>query len=322
MGLQVRAATSAEEPRIVELFTELQVTIDSRFWERAFSPTAPEGSVSRAAVVVDDAGELFAYGAARPIELYVEGEYTKSQVLHDVVVRPGLLETEAAGLLTTDLMRRADVTVCAGASLELTRLIERLNFLRAGFFGRAVYDPHARHERKDSGVLPFQLAAPAGSLAGLALEGLNGAFSAERKIFRRRSGAQLEWLFRGPAASEFEILVVQDRSEMDAYAALRKAPGRAGEELLVVDAACPSVDVPRLASALVGLSRLRGQPLFISLFGDSWAEALVEAGFVAQRPRWPLHWILRDPRHRATGTTLLRREAWFLTAADGEVDRW
>jgi hypothetical protein len=322
MSLHVEPATSKHDGAIVELFTDLELTIDPRFWERAFSRQAPEGTASRAFVVVDDSeeGSVRAFAAVRPIELFVEGEFTKAQVLHDLAVRPGLLEAETAGLLLKEVVRRAEVTLCAGAGVEPTRVLERERFQCVGFFGRAVWTADSGGRR--SPLPPMQLEPAGHSLAGLSFEELNGSLATERLVFRRRTGEQLAWMFQGPTAEEFEVLLGRERTALDAYVVLRRVPGLRGEELQLVDAACPSVEVPRLACGLAELARSRGLPLHVSLFGTSWGGALAEAGFQMLRPRWPLYWMLRDPRHRAMGLTLLRRDAWYFTASDGEIDRW
>src|SRR5690606_12851494 len=136
-----------------------------------------------------------------------------------------------------------------------------------GFFGRAVLDP-AKAQPKTGGQPALALEPPAEGLAGSSLAALNEALRTERRVFRRRTGPMLEWLFRGPAAEEFEVLVARERTELDAYVVLRTVPGRAGFEIHVVDAACPSVEVPRLARSLAALASQRHLPLYITLFGE------------------------------------------------------
>jgi hypothetical protein len=321
MSLKLQPATSAWDEQIVALFTDLDVTIDPRFWERAFSPEAPEGTTSTPLIVVENDELLVGYAAARPLELFVETEFVPAQVLHDFVLRPGDHAKDAGAMLLADFARRADITLCGGAGLEPASVLGRENFHLAGYFGRAVFDP-AKATAQKTATLPLQLECPETSLAALPLDHLNDCLRKERRVFRRRSGALLEWLFRGPALGEFELLTAHEHTDLHAYAVLRTTAGRTGSELHVVDAACPSVDAPRLARALASIAAARKLPLYVTLFGESWTAAFSEAGFAPLRPRWPLHWILRDPRQRAMGITLLRREAWFLTAADADLDHW
>lgn len=317
MGLQVIPATDEHDQAVTALFSELQVAIEPAYWERAFSPENPAGA-SRPFVCVDDDENLHAFAAARPIELHIEGEFVESQAVHDFVVSPGMLMHEAATALVREIERLMPLTIFAGAGVEALPMLERMNYQKAGFYTRARYAP-GQGKRSPSPVLPFQLELLEKFPEDLGP--LNTDTAGAGHVFRRRTGDGLNWMFKGPA-NVFEVFGVSEHTPLDAYIVLRHVPGREEMELHVADAFCRPPDISRLAAALAAVAEDRMMPLYVSLFGEAWARPLTDAGFESLRPRWPLHWILRDPRHRGMGIRLMQREAWLFTPADGEIDHW
>lgn len=319
MAFRIQPATDEFEPGVEELFTRARVTIDPAYWERAFSPQGPAGHASQPLVAVDHEEHVMGFAASRPVELFIEGEYVAARVLHDFVVLAGHLERDVAGLLIRDAGQGAEVTLAAGAGVELTRVLGQASFQHAGFFERYRFDPSGKGPRHKLSAAPMPL-EPATQFPDEAAS-LGEMLATERRLFRRRTPEGLNWQFRGPAR-DYEVFLSRERGPCSAYAVLRRVEGRVLPELQLVDAACPSVDVKRLAAALAQLSLARGLPLYVSLIAQDWEAPLLEIGFEKLRPRWPLFWTLRDPRQRAMGGALLRQSAWFFTPADGEIDHW
>ena len=319
MAILVEPATLEHDAGVTRLFNELSVAIDPPYWDRAFSPENPNGDASIPLVAVDETGSVIGFAAARPIQLHIEGQDVAAQVLHDFVVQPGAGESDISGRLMQEAMSLVDLTLVAGAGLELARVLDREHLQRAAMFARWVYDPQtAKPDRRDAAPpLPLEIISAIPSAPAAFEEELES----DRRVFRRRSVERLNWQFFGPAR-EFEVFALTEETSFDGYVAIREVDGRAGREMQVVDWACPHALAPRLAKSLARLSEKRKMPLYISLVADELDGLLVGAGFVRLRARWPLFWILRDPRQRAMGTILLRSPAWFFSPSDGEIDHW
>lgn len=320
MAFKIRPATSDDDPGVSKLFYDAQVAVVPEYWERAFSPENPPESASQPLVAIDHEDEVLGFLAARPAQLHVESEFIPVRVLHDFLAAPGEVQRDVAGILLKDAIRLGDVALVAGSGPELSKLLNQVGLQRVGFFARLRFNPKSKAPDRTAATTPVMPLTEAAHFPPETDE-VTQWLGAERKVFIRRNAERLNWLFRGPA-SDTKIMLCQERTPCDAYAVLRRADGRFGDELHVVDCACPTVDVRRFAAALAQLARHEGAAIYLSVLGSGWESQFVATGWEALRPRWPLYWILRDPRQRATGGALLREEAWFFTAADGEIDQW
>lgn len=263
MPLEVFPATNEHERAVTALFSDVQVTIDGAFWERAFGAEAPKSIRSRPFAVVDEEGVAAAFGAVRPAALHAAEEEWEAQVLHDFVVAPGPTERDAAALLLRELVRMAPLTLSAGAGLEGSRLLDQNHFQLVGHFDRLVFDPEKDSvPRSEGGAAKLQ---PIGSLPEN-VEACNEAMAAEQRIFRPRRVAELHWLFGGPAGG-FELYLADGRGEAPGYAVLRVVAGREGKELIFVDGWCAQVDARRYGVALATLARERHMSLHVSVLG-------------------------------------------------------
>jgi len=321
MSILIEPASGRHDASVTALFNELRIRIHPDFWRRNYDTACPVGLRSRPFVAVDGEGNVVGFASVRTAVIQAAREEMRAQVLHEFVVAAGSLERDVAAALLADLRPLAEVTLCAGASIEASRLLDQNNFALVGHYARMAFDPESEQKKKkaraDGGVKPLALDR-IDSFPGEVLK-LNDALKREERIFRRRTPEELDWLFFGPAKG-FEVYV---NSESGAYVVLRREKGRADrEELLVADACCAMIEVPRLAFALADIARRESAPVYLSMMGREWTEGFKSAGFVGLRPRWPLYYQSADARLRTIGNILLRSEKWSFSAADGEVDRW
>lgn len=313
MAILIQPATSSHDDAVRALFAEAQVPIDPQAWARAYDPAAPGDGPDQPFVAVDQAGGVVGFFAIQPATLDVMGDPVRAGLVHDFVVSAHAADGDAPALMLRDAIGRSDLTLACGAGLRFTRALAALSFLCAGHFLRVAAMPDDPPGEGD----PFALRPVPEFPADMAWA--DAAMAAERRIFRPRAADRLRWLFRGHVPG-FELLEAHSDAATQGYAVVRRAEGRRGDELHVVDFACRGVDMGRMAAGLAKLARERDVPVFASVFGDGWRGPFERAGFRVLRPRWPLHWILADPRLRVLGNSLLRRDAWHFTAADGAID--
>lgn len=314
MAIVIEPATSSHDDAVRALFDEAQVPIHPEFWARAYDPAASADGPCRPFVATDTAGGIAGFFAIEPATLDVMGDRASIALVRDFVVAKEAPD-DVPAMMLNDAMAGNDLTVVCGAGPRLAKLLALRSFLCAGHYLRAVAMP----DDPASAVEP--LALRTNPDVPTPLSAIDDAMAKERRIFRPRDERRLAGLFRGHAR-DFEFLEARDAESLLAYAVLRRVPGRTGDELHVVDFACRLIDAPRLAAALAQVARDRDTPVFASIFGDAWGEPLELGGFRHLKPRWPIHWILANPRLRVLGNSLLRRDAWHFTASDGAIDMW
>lgn len=332
-------ATEEHDAAIEALFDEARVPIRPEFWERSYSPQAPSHFLSTPQVAVRD-GRVEAFAAARPTQMYVDGEYLRAHVLHDVIATPGRESREesreAIAALLHHYLLHTDLLLSAGPGIALAWILQQERFQWAGNFHRLRYPARvaeraarqtkrflAKKTQRLEDALPAQPydMALTEALPEI-LEPQNQVLIREKRIFRQRTGPERNWLFRGPAAEDFLVYLAQEESPCDAYAVLRRDTGRSGEaELHAVDFYAPIESAARLAQSLKQIQTEQQATLYFSVLNDDWAGALEKEGFERLAPRWGVFWALGDSRAKSRGLALIERQNWLLTPADGEADR-
>jgi len=312
---RIEPATEERDATVAALFSSLGVPIRPSAWERAWSEDCPPGFASRPLVAVDPDGRALAFVAARPARLRLDLGWLDAAVLHDFVLSPDA-DPGVAEAILAEASARADVAIAPGCGPAADPVLRAAGFIPGGWFGRWVFEP-ASAARSPCHPAPPCALEPVGELPP-GIEALNDVMAGERRVFLEREAGRRNWLARGPGAAA-DLFVV---SEGDGLCAWVSVTERAEGELHLVDAAFRADVGLRLGLALADLSRKRRRPLYIHHFGDGWTDDLHPAGFRQLKPRWQVWTRLTDPRETAAATSLLRREAWRFTAADGELDLW
>ncbi len=318
MAITVEPASSSYDEQVRDLFTEARIPVLPAYWQRHYSPENPEGP-STPYVALDDVQGVVGFMAVRRMPLNIMGDVVSVGLVHDFVTAAHLAEGDLPRILMDEALKLSDLTVVCGAGPSQSKLLGQLHFLCAGYYHRAAAGPDA--EPAESDERPGGLVLRSVPEIPASVESFNEEMETERRIFRPRTCARLSWAFRGPATG-YEVLVPTQESEQSAYAILKQVEGRAEEELVVVDFACRALDMRHFARALAKLAVERDRTVHLPVFGERWKRPLAEAGFEFLKPRWPVYWMLADPKLRVLGNSLLRKDAWFFTAADGELDMW
>lgn len=321
MTIVIQPATEENDAGVTALFRQMGVPVHEAYWQRAYSDDFPDGGASKPFVALNDEGLVLGFAAARPFDLFVESEFVPAQVLHDFLVNPLIQAKETARLLLERVHEGATLTLAAGTGVEASKVLEANRYQLGAFMSRFRLDPETAPPAADASIPRLEL-APVERLDEAFAETIVGTLAGERRVFRYRSAENLHWLFRGPE-KEYEVLRAEENDGKErAYAVLRHVEGRSGPETHLVDAGCGVKLIRRLAAALARYARHRERRLFVSLLADNWRQPLADEGFTPLPARWPIYWFLSDPQRRAIANAMLRREAWFFTPADGDLDQW
>lgn len=317
MALTIKPATSKDDEEVVSLFYDVEVPIESAYWTRSFSPQQPAAFVSTPYLAKDEENRVVAFVIARPRMLQMGNETISVQVLHNLIFHPTLIFQEGQHEFLQHLLSLKELTFVAGAGLELSRILDRERFLRAGNMSRYSYQTGSRPPQ-----MMQQIELRKGLPSPAELEKLLQVPGQERRFYFERNEEWLRWMHEGPAASSREVLCGYDEEESRLLflAASRTTPGLNGPEMQIIDALCPLNQVRTMGQALATKAHSRKMGLYISFFGTAWEGPLEAAGFQALRPRWPLLWMIRDPKQRSLINVLLRLDQWHFFPMDGEID--
>ncbi len=312
-------ATSDDDENVVALFYDVEVLIESAYWLRSFSPEQPEDYISTPYLAKDSEGQLVAFAISRPRMLLAGNDAISAQVIHHLVFHPTRIFQEGQHEFLQFLLRLKDISFIAGAGLELTRILDRERFLRAGTMNRYFFE---------AGTTPPKAPEPILLTKGLPaqeeLERLIQIPGLEKRFHFERSAQWLRWMHEGPAATSREVLCGYNEAskELIFMAASRTVQGAYRNEMQIVDALCPQSMVNHFAQSLAEKAASRKMDLYLSFFGSPWDEYLLNAGFQNLRPRWPMFWMIRDPKQRSLMNVLLRLDQWHFFPTDGEIDHF
>jgi hypothetical protein len=310
-GLTVVEPGPEHDSAVEALFARLRHPLRADHFERAWSDRCPTGIASSPLAVLD-AATAHAFAALRPAQVRGAGAQMAATVLHEITAA----SPEAAAALLAEAATRAPLTLCAGVGPEGAAALEAAGFRPVGYFQRWAIGRDRTWPEPPAMALGFE---PAYELPEWP-DGFDADPVWDRGVRRLRSRAERQWLLRG-ATPGIEIYSALVDSEPRAYAALREQPGPDGPELVLVDGWAPAAEGDAFAAGLAHLARDRRRPLIASLLAEGWAPAFAAAGFELLAPRWLLHIRLRED-DVILAAALLRRETWFLTALDAELDGW
>jgi len=141
-------------------------------------------------------------------------------------------------------------------------------------------------------------------------------------VIARRDHGHLNWRFADhPDPSRYRRLVFTHRGEAVGWAVLRlepRGPVRSGH---IVDwLAAPEWAWFVLARCLTLLERWGAHIVYCLHLGPTGARALRQLGFIERDSGWPLMFRAKELPSSLV-TLLCRRDSWFVTAGDSDVDR-
>ncbi|MDX1971595.1 MAG: hypothetical protein SFY68_03585 [Candidatus Sumerlaeia bacterium] len=316
MPLEIRPATHQDDAAVVELFQTVEVPISARYWQRSFDPDQPAEWKSTPFVAMDHHGKAVAFCIARPRTLLFNHEQLPAQILHELVFHPMDIFPEGQREFLQEVVQRSEFTVVAGAGLELTRILDRERFLRAGAMERWRV-PADMKTLKNKNTPELTTGIPdSGELTDL----IHRALVEENRFHFRRDPESFLWMHGWPGSESREVIQGRRNGVLEFVVVSRTARGTKGDEMHLVDGIVPEQIIEEMMQALMEKSTRRGMPLYLSFFGGSMGSTLGDMGVEQLRPRWPIYWMIRDPKQRSLMNILLRKEHWHFFPADGEID--
>lgn len=316
MSLTIKPATSEDDGDVISLFESVEIPIEAPYWMRSFSPDQPEEYISTPYLARDLDDRVVAFAVSRPRLLVAGKELIQTQILSDLIFHPTQIFSEGHHEFLQFLLQKKELTFVAGAGLELTRILDRERFLRAGTMSRFRFSADAKAPQ-----MADEVDLRPGFPTEAQLQAMLQLPEKEGKFHFSRSADWMRWMHEGPAASSREVICgFSPITGLLFIVASRSVKGAQREEMHVVDALCPQANVLTMIQALAQKAVKRKMDLYWSFFGSTWGPLFEPAGYERLRPRWPVLWMIRDPKQRSLMNLLLRLEQWHFLPVDGEID--
>lgn len=309
----IRPVAEDDDAAVESFHRRIGFPLRADYWARAWGEGCPPACASTPWALFGPSGEVRAFAAARPCRWSVGGEPRDAFVLHDAAAAS---QGDGAALLRR-FAGCGRIVLLGGLGPQGIAAAEEAGFYAVGYFGRWRLRP-----REAAAVVPA--APPLQFERSVRLPALPEDDPADhalaRSVHRLRPSEERRWLLeRSPAGAEIHIALADDQSI--ACAALRERQSPKGPELHLVDFHALPSDGDAFVAGLAALCAARARPLYASMMGDHWASAFATHGFTLESPRWLL--LAAAPADDSlTVASLLRRESWFASPLDLELDGW